>query len=57
VRNGVNIGLLVDVEDQSVMVFRPNEALTPLQSSDRISLPEILPEFDLTVDQLFASLR
>ena len=55
--NGVKIAVLVDPEEQSVFRFRPNQALVVLESDDRIALDDVLPEFDLTVRELFDSLR
>ena len=55
--NGVHVALLVDPEDESVLAFRPGGGVTALQGADRIDLTEILPEFELTVDELFAALR
>lgn len=57
VTHGVRIALLVDPADRSVLAFRPNEPITAWRGSDDIDLHEILPDFDLTVDQLFGSLR
>jgi Uma2 family endonuclease len=57
VEHGVQIALLVDPDDKSVLAFRPNQPTVALHGSDRIDLSEILPRFELTVDQLFAWLR
>jgi Uma2 family endonuclease len=52
-RIGVRVTLLVDPEDRSVLDFRPGVQMRALQGSDRIELDEILPGFELTVDELF----
>jgi len=57
VAHGVQVALLVDPADQSVLAFRPNQQLIAWRASDRIDLGEVLPDFALTVDELFASLR
>jgi len=57
VENGVRIAILVDPEEQSVFLFRPGQALVVLGSDDRIALDDVLPEFDLTVRELFDSQR
>jgi Uma2 family endonuclease len=53
----VQIALLIDPSDESVLEFRRDRAPVPLTGSDRIDLGVILPDFDLTVEQLFAFLQ
>ena len=53
----VRIALLVDPDDRSVILFRQGMNPIALRGSNRIDLDDILPGFDLTVDNLFASLR
>lgn len=57
VANGVQVALLVDPSDESVLAFRPDRPTTAWHGSDRIDVSEVLCGFDLTVDQLFAALR
>lgn len=57
VENGVQVALLVDPADRSVLAFRPEGPAVAWHGPDRIDLHEVLPDFDLTVEQLFASLR
>ena len=57
VANGVQIALLVDPADESVLAFRPVRQASAWRASDRIDLREVLLDFELTVEQLFASLR
>jgi Uma2 family endonuclease len=57
VGNGVQIALLVDPGDRSVSVFRPGAQPTVLGGTDRIELDEVLPGFELTVQELFDSLK
>lgn len=57
VTHGVPMALLVDPVDKSVLAFRSDGGVSAWHGSDRIDLSEILPEFELTVEQLFASLR
>jgi len=54
--NGVRIAILVNPEERSVVVFRPDQPLVVLGTDDRIALDDVLPDFDLTVRQLFDSL-
>ena len=57
VANGVEVALLVDPVDESVLAFRLNHEAVAWRGGDRIDVSEVLPDFELTVEQLFASLR
>jgi Uma2 family endonuclease len=57
VANGVGIALLVDPDDETVLGFRLDDRLSEWRGADRIDLSEVLPNFDLTVDALFAVLK
>jgi Uma2 family endonuclease len=57
VENGVHLAPLIDPEDDSVIVFRPGASPRALRGTDRIDLDEVLPGFELTVQELFDSLR
>jgi Uma2 family endonuclease len=57
VANGVSVALLVDPDDESVLAYRPGPQTAAWSGPDRIDLSEILPGFQITVEQLFASLR
>jgi Uma2 family endonuclease len=57
VGQGVQMALLVDPEDQSVIAFRPGEDIAVWREKDRIDLGGLLPDFDLSVETLFASLN
>lgn len=57
VAHGVQIALLVDPADESVLAFRSDARTQAWRASDAIELNEILPGFTLTVEQLFASLQ
>jgi Uma2 family endonuclease len=57
VANGVQIALLVDPDDASVLLFRPGQVPRALHDSDRIDVGDVLPGFDLTVRDLLGSLR
>jgi Uma2 family endonuclease len=56
VANGVQVALLVDPADESVLAFRRDRQTEVWHGADRIELSEFLPDFELTVEQLFASL-
>jgi len=57
VEHGVMIALLVDPDDESVLLFRPNQAPLALRGADRIAVDAVLPGFEHSVAELFASLR
>jgi len=57
VAHGVQVALLVDPDDESVLAFRADSRVDIWHAADRIDLSEILPDFELTVEQLFMTLR
>lgn len=57
VANGVRIALLVDPADESVLAFRPAQRTVAWHGQDRIDVSEVLPDLQLTAEQLFACLR
>lgn len=57
VEEGVRIALLVDPDDESVIRFGAKATTRALRGSDHIDLSEVLPGFELTVQQLFDPLR
>jgi len=57
VANGAAVALLIDPADKSVLSFRPNQVTGSLADSDRIELDDVLPGFELTVQQVFDLLR
>ena len=56
VEHGVGAALLIDPSDESALLFRRDRATAALQGDDRIDLTDILPGFQLTVQELFDSL-
>ena len=57
VANGVQTALLVDPADESVLFFRTGGQAGAWHGSDQIDVSDVLPQFNLTVERLFASLR
>ena len=57
VANGVPIAVLIDPEDETVLVFRPNAVPLPVEGDETIDLREVLPDFHLPARELFAALR
>ena len=56
VENGVHLALLVDAQDRSVLLFRPGVSPRALRDADPIDLSDVLPGFQLTIQELFAAL-
>jgi Uma2 family endonuclease len=57
VQDGVGLALLVDPGDESVLRFSSAATVQALHGTDRIDLGDLLPGFELTVQELFESLR
>jgi Uma2 family endonuclease len=55
--NGVRVAVLVDPKDRSVILFRPGPSLTVLRGEDSIALDDVLAGFQMTVNDLFDSMR
>jgi len=55
--NGVQVALLVDPADESVLLFRQDAAPRALRGPDPIDLADVLPGFQLTAGELFDALR
>jgi Uma2 family endonuclease len=56
VSHGVGIALLVDPQDETILVFRPDRIPLHLQGEEQIDLTDVLPGFSLTAQQIFESL-
>lgn len=57
VRHGVQVALLLDPDDESVAVIRPDATPTVLRAIEPLDLGDVLPGFHLTVGELFDALR
>ncbi len=57
VEQGVEVALLVDPADESILAFRSDGRIDTWHGADRIDLSEVLPDFELIVEQLFMSLH
>jgi Uma2 family endonuclease len=57
VAHGVSIALLVDPSDESMVLFRPGQVPLPLSEADRLPLGALVPGLELTVADVFATLR
>jgi Uma2 family endonuclease len=56
VEQGTQIAILVDPADESVLLFHPGKQPKVLGEADSIDLTSVLPEFRVTVRELFDSL-
>ena len=56
VANGTRISLLVNPRNRSVLLFRPSAEPVILRGPDPIDVSEILPNFRVSVEELFAAL-
>jgi Uma2 family endonuclease len=57
VDHGVRIALLVDPGDLSVLVFQSDSRPGAVRGADEIGLSEVLPGFQLSVEELFGTLK
>jgi Uma2 family endonuclease len=57
VSNGVEIAGLADPDDESVLTFRPGQPPRVRRGADRLDLGDVVPGFELGIDELFQSLR
>jgi Uma2 family endonuclease len=55
--HGVRVALLVDPDDLTVLLFRPDAVPRPLRGDDAIDVADVLPGFELRVSELFAVLK
>jgi Uma2 family endonuclease len=56
VKHGVRLALVVDTDNRVVLRLRPDAPPDVLRDVERIDLDEVLPGFELTVNELFGSL-
>ncbi|HLH23851.1 MAG TPA: Uma2 family endonuclease [Chloroflexota bacterium] len=57
VANGVALALLLDPDDESILVYRPNTAAVRLRGTDLVDFGDELPGFHFVVGELFAAAR
>jgi Uma2 family endonuclease len=56
VANGVSAAVLIDPEDRSLVVFRPNANGQSVTGDERLPFDDVLPGFELTANELFREL-
>jgi Uma2 family endonuclease len=54
--NGTSLALVVDPRTESIVRLLPDGTVTALRGADRIDLSPILPDFEMTVQELFDTL-
>ena len=57
VERGAKLALLIDPQDRSVIVFRPDGSTGVLRADDPLPLDEVAPGFELSVREMFESLK
>jgi Uma2 family endonuclease len=57
IAHGVELALLVDPSDESVTAFQAGAAPAYWRGSDHIDLENLLPDFELSVEDLFGALQ
>ncbi len=50
---GTRIGILIDPDQHTVSVYRPDTAVTILEEGETLMLPELLPDWELPVSELW----
>ena len=50
---GVRIGLLIDPDKRNVTVYSSSSEFNVLGESDKLTIPALLPEWELSVSQLW----
>ncbi|WP_392435925.1 Clp protease N-terminal domain-containing protein [Chlorogloeopsis fritschii PCC 9212] len=50
---GVQVGLLINPDERTLAVYRANNQVTELTDEDKLAIPELLPEWELSISQLW----
>jgi Uma2 family endonuclease len=54
IENGANLGWLIDPKNQRVEIYRPNQDVEILENTATLSGEEILPDFVLSLAEIFS---
>ncbi|MEL6463243.1 MAG: Uma2 family endonuclease, partial [Cyanobacteria bacterium J06621_15] len=57
IQNGTKLGWFLDSEDESIMVFQPNQVLDIKQEDDILPVLDVLKGWDLSVGDIFNCLN
>ncbi|MFB2835745.1 Uma2 family endonuclease [Floridanema evergladense] len=50
----VQVGLLIDPDEQTVTIYRPNNVIVTLTDRDVLTVPELLPGWELPISSLWS---
>jgi Uma2 family endonuclease len=50
---GTQVGILIDPDKLTLAVYRPNQPAVVLKDGDTLSIPELLPGWELAVSELW----
>jgi len=50
---GCTVGILIDPDELILKVYRLNQAPVILQNNDKLTLPDLLPGWELTISELW----
>lgn len=56
VQHGIRVGLLIDPDQRTVTVYRSNTPETVLEDGAMLSIPDLLPEWELPVSDLWGAI-
>lgn len=51
---GAKVGILINPEQRTVEVYRPNQAAITLRDGDRLTIPDLLPGWEVAVSDLWS---
>lgn len=57
VEHGVRVALLVDPDDRTILLFRAGQPAAALRGPDALDLTDVVPQLNLTVEEIFSSLK
>ena len=50
---GTRVGILINPDDRTVKLYRAGQAAVTLRDGERLSVPELLPEWEVAVSELW----
>jgi Uma2 family endonuclease len=51
---GTQVGILVNPDERTVRVYRSNDEVTTLSNDDTLTIPELLPGWEVPVTELWS---
>lgn len=52
---GIKFGILIDPDQRNVSIYKLGAAVTVLEDGDKLTLPELLPDWSLDISSLWAT--